>query len=217
MAPTAPVDGISFVPTFTDAGAPDAHTVQYYEMLGCRALYMDGWKAVVYHPIQAEAPGLDGVPWELYHVAVDRSETHDLASDEPERLARMIERWWDEAERNQVLPLDNRAWSDSVFGKPLLVPERDTYVYWPATGMVSEEAAVNVRNRDHTITAEIDGPGDGVLLSQGSLLGGWSFFVRTRPAFVRAQPRRLPPVPRRCAGHARPRASHHRVPVHQDR
>ncbi|MET1000906.1 MAG: arylsulfatase [Acidimicrobiia bacterium] len=178
LEPPAAVDGVSFAPSFTDAGAPDAHTLQYYEMLGCRALYMDGWKAVVYHPIQSAAPGLDTVPWELYHVAVDRSETHDLAAQEPDRLARMVERWWAEAERNQVLPLDNRAWADFVFDKPPPVPERATYVYWPATGMVSEEAAVNVRNRDHTITAEIDGPGEGVLLSQGSLLGGWSLFVR---------------------------------------
>ncbi len=88
VEPPAAVDGVSFAPTFTDAGAPDAHTVQYYEMLGCRALYKDGWKAVVYHPIQSAAPGLDAVPWELYHVAVDRSETHDLAAREPDRLAR---------------------------------------------------------------------------------------------------------------------------------
>ena len=73
VEPTAPVDGVSFAPTLTDAGAPDRHTVQYYEMFGCRALYQDGWKAVVYHPIQSDDPGLDVAEWELYDVAGDPS------------------------------------------------------------------------------------------------------------------------------------------------
>jgi arylsulfatase len=86
--------------------------------------------------------------------------------------------WWREAERHQVLPLDNRAFADFVFERPPVAPAREKYVYWPGTGMVSEAAAVNVRSRDHTITAFVDGPGEGVLMSQGSLLGGWTLFVR---------------------------------------
>jgi arylsulfatase A-like enzyme len=174
----APMDGTSFAATFDDATAPDLRRVQYYEMFGCRALYQDGWKAVMYHPIQSDRPGLDAVPWELYHVEEDPSETRDLAGEEPERLQTMIERWWEEAERNNVLPLDNRPFAEFVFDRPDSVPERATYVYWPNTGMVSQEVAVNVRNRDHTITAEIEDDGEGVLISQGSLLGGWTFFKR---------------------------------------
>jgi arylsulfatase A-like enzyme len=173
---TEPVDGVSFASTLARADAPDTHTVQYYEMFGSRALYQDGWKAVIYHAMQSDDPGLDVVPWELYNVVDDPSETRDLARDEPERLEAMVERWWQEAERNHVLPLDNRAFADFVFNRPSAVPERATYVYWPGTGMVSEEAAVNTRNRDHVITAYVDGDGEGVLLSQGSLLGGWTFF-----------------------------------------
>jgi arylsulfatase A-like enzyme len=169
------VDGVSFAPTLTRADAPDAHTVQYYEMFGCRALYQDGWKAVVYHPIQSDDPGLDLAPWELYNVGADPSETRDLAASEPDRLHAMVEQWWREAERNNVLPLDNRPFSDFVFNRPPAVPERSTYVYWPGTGMVSEEAAVNTRNRDHVVVAHVDGDGEGVLLSQGSRLGGWTF------------------------------------------
>ena len=145
IAPTAPVDGISFAETFGTPDAPDRHRVQYFEMFGCRALYQDGWKAVAFHPIQVDEPGLDTVEWELYHVAEDPSETRDLAAAEPERLRAMIELWWQEAERNHVLPLDNRPFADFVFDRPDTVPERSTYVYWPGTGMVSEEAAVNVR------------------------------------------------------------------------
>lgn len=177
----AAVEGVSFAHTFAAPAAPSRHRVQYYEMLGCRALYEDGWKAVVYHPIQALEPGLDIAEWELYHVDGDRSETRDLAATEPERLAAMVERWWQEAERYNVLPVDNRAFAEFVFQRPPIAPERDRYVYWPRTGMVSEEAAVNVRNRNHTITAYVDIPetgADGVLLSQGSRMGGWSLFVR---------------------------------------
>lgn len=183
-----PVDGISFAYTFADASAASRHGVQYYEMLGCRALYLDGWKAVVYHPIQDPKPGLDLVEWELYHVEADPSETRDLATAEPERLRAMVDRWWEEAERYQVLPVDNRAFSELVFERPPAAPERDRYVYWPGAGMVAEEGAVNVKNRDHTITAYVEipeGGAEGIILSQGSRMGGWSFFVaRGRLVYV---------------------------------
>ena len=176
-----PTEGVSFRATFDDPRAPSGHRVQYYEMLGCRALYQDGWKAVVYHPIQALEPGLDLVEWELYNVDEDPSETVDLAAEEPERLRAMVDRWWDEASKYQVLPLDNRAYSELVLQRPHAGVERDHYVYWPGTGMVSEEAAVNVKNRDHEIRALVDvgdAQPEGVLLSQGSRMGGWAFFVR---------------------------------------
>ena len=82
-----PIEGTSFLPTIADEDAPDAHVTQYYEMFGCRAIYHDGWKAVTYHPIQDDLPGIDTVPWELYDVRADPAETHDLAADEPGRLA----------------------------------------------------------------------------------------------------------------------------------
>ena len=106
---------MSFRSTFDDAAAPEVRTVQHYEMLGCRALYQDGWKAVTYQEIQVDEPRLDEAVWELYDLRADPSECHDLAAAEPERLAAMIERWWEEAERHQVLPLDNRPFSELVF------------------------------------------------------------------------------------------------------
>ena len=110
-----PLDGASFRATFSDAAAPSPRSTQYYEMLGCRAIYDDGWKAVTFHPMLGfNYDGSDPlVPfdedvWELYHVAEDFSETVDLAAAEPDRLRRMIDLWWSEAERNQVLPLNNQ-------------------------------------------------------------------------------------------------------------
>jgi arylsulfatase len=177
-----PLDGVSFAYSFDDADAPERHTVQYYEMFGCRALYQDGWKAVTYHPIQFEEPGLEDAPWELYDLRADPSECHDLAAAEPERLAAMVERWWQEAERNGVLPVDNRPFSEMVFGRPPSVAPRSRYTYWPGRPPVPESVAVNTRNRPHTITAHVtigedDEVVEGALLVQGSVLGGWSFHL----------------------------------------
>jgi arylsulfatase len=177
-----PLDGVSVAETFTDADAPERHTVQYYEMFGCRALYQDGWKAVTYHEVQGDEPGLDQVAWELYDLRADPAECHDLASEEPERLAAMEARWWEEAERNQVLPLDNRPFSELVFERPPSVALRARYTYWPDRAPVPESVAVNVRGRPHVITAHVTVPPDldvleGVLAVQGSVLGGWSFHL----------------------------------------
>ena len=177
-----PMDGSSIAPTFADAAAPDPRTTQYYEMFGCRALYDAGWKAVTYHPIQSDSPGLDAAAWELYDVRVDPSECHDLAAEQPERLAAMIEQWWAEAERNDVLPIDNRPFSAFVFERPSAIAARASYTYYPGPLAVPEPAAVNVRNRSHRITAHVvvsDEPVAGVLLALGSRLGGWTFFVQT--------------------------------------
>jgi hypothetical protein len=150
-------------------------------MLGCRALYEDGWKAVTYQEIQSDDPPLDQAPWELYDLRADPAECHDRAAAEPERLARMVDRWWEEAERHQVLPLDNRPFSELVFNRPGLAP-RARHTYWPGRAPVPESVAVNVRGRPHTITAHVTIPSElelveGVLAVQGSVLGGWSFHL----------------------------------------
>jgi arylsulfatase len=175
-----PIEGTSFLPTVADEEARDAHVTQYYEMFGCRAMYHDGWKAVTYHPIQDDLPGIDKVVWELYDVRVDPSETNDLAAVEPERLDAMIEQWWDEAARHQVLPIDNRPFSELVLDKPETIPARGRYVYRPHTAMIPEPVAVNVKNRPHSVRATLtvpDGGSRGVIIGQGSIFGGWAVYV----------------------------------------
>ncbi len=188
-----PIHGVSFADSLTDPAAPDHHRVQYYEIFGCRALYEDGWKAVTYHPVQDTSVEFEDDRWELYHVAVDPSECHDLADREPGRLAAMVARWWEEARTYGVLPLDNRPFSDLVFGRPVAVPPRRRYVYRRDTAVVPEPVAVNVRNRDHRIRAVVDVPEprpgvppvEGVILALGSGLGGWSLYVTDgRPAYA---------------------------------
>ena len=156
-------------------------------MLGSRAIYHDGWKAVTYHPVgpiyddglSNSAPFDDDV-WELYHVAEDVSEAHDRAAAFPEKLADLVALWWEEARRNDVLPLDNRVLDAMVHKHDRRRPQ-DTYRYFQGGAPVPEWVAVDVRNRSHAISVVVDGPGgaapDGTLLALGCALGGWSLHV----------------------------------------
>jgi len=185
-----PVDGTSFAYLLPDDGAdaPERHETQYFEMLGSRAIYHRGWKAVTFKSLGGPAEGANAFDtpfvddvWELYHVAEDVSETRNLAAEEPERLAELVELWWEEARKFQVLPLDNRVLRAIVYPRPRRRSTRDRYVYLPGTAPVPEPVAVDVRWRAHTITATIDGAGDrppnGVLLALGSVLGGWTLHL----------------------------------------
>ena len=188
--PQTPVDGTSFAYLLQANGATqtERHVTQYFEMLGSRAIYHDGWKAVTFHPVgplyddglDPNAPFDDDV-WELYHVREDRSETHDLAADHPERVSELVELWWEEARRNDVLPLDNRVLEAIAHPKPDHRHPRDTFRYFPDGAQVPEPVAVNVRNRSHAITVTIEVPAgtvpNGVLLALGSALGGWSLHL----------------------------------------
>ena len=182
-----PFDGASFAGALRDPAAPPHRVTQYFEMLGSRAIHHDGWKAVTFKPLammyddglDPDAPFDDDV-WELYHVADDFSECRDLAAAEPERLAAMIELWWAEARRHQVLPLDNRPLA-ALLAPRHSFPERDRYVFWPGGAIIAENVTVNTRNRTHRIVAEVDVANgvvtEGVLLAMGTVLGGWSFHL----------------------------------------
>jgi len=188
--PQTRVDGVSLAPIVgpdgADADAP--RDTQYFEMLGSRAIYHRGWKAVTYKPlgplyddgINWNAP-FDEDRWELYHVETDPSEVHDLAADEPDRLADLVERWWAEARDNQVLPLDNRALHTIVNPKPTRRPPRLEATFYPGASPVPESAAISVKLRGHSIEADVtvgaDRPASGVLLAQGSVLGGFSLHL----------------------------------------
>jgi arylsulfatase len=179
------VDGASFASVLQDPSAPPIRTTQYFEMLGSRSIHHNGWKAVAFHPLGAmyndgldpDAPFDDDV-WELYNLTDDPSETVDLAAKEPERLAHMIELWWDEARANDVLPLDNKPMHALMNPRPSNRRLRSSYVYYPHGSPVPEHVAVNVRNRPHTIAAEVFVPDgvapSGTLLALGNVLGGFS-------------------------------------------
>jgi arylsulfatase len=184
----SPMQGISFAETLNDGGAPAEHETQYYEMLGNRAVYHKGWKAVTYHG--TEGMIYDGVTdptkpfeedtWELYHVDEDFSESHDLALERPDKLRELQDIWWIEAARNNVLPVQANIIGRGR-GRPRVGGDRHRFVYRPGGASIEFFAAANVKNRSHSITAEVenlDGEAEGVLLSVGSRFGGFSFYVK---------------------------------------
>ncbi|HSM67873.1 MAG TPA: sulfatase-like hydrolase/transferase, partial [Ilumatobacteraceae bacterium] len=178
-----PVTGHSFAPVLADPDHPATNTLQYFEMGGSRALVADDgdvtWKAVCKHTQGAD---YDAEPWELYRLTDDWSECNDLAATHPEKLAELIERWWSEAERHGVLPLDDRMFE--LFGarfrpnSPHPVDRR--YVYRPPMSPLPGPASAAIGGRAFDLTATVTRrPGDdGVLFATGTENSGVSVFVQ---------------------------------------
>jgi hypothetical protein len=192
----SPIHGVSLAYTFDDPATPSRHHTQYFEMFGHRAIDHDGWRAVCPWPGPsfAEAGKGFGVPitaedlidldahrWELYHVAEDPAENHNLAEQRRDKLIEMIAMWYVEAGKYNVLPIDGSATVRLMTERPQIARPRDKYTYRPGTQSVPYFAAPKVLNRPHAITADVDipdGGAEGVLLCQGSGMGGWSFYVQ---------------------------------------
>jgi arylsulfatase A-like enzyme len=175
-------DGISMRYSFDRASIPTARATQSYSMLGSRAIWHEGWKAVTTHPTVAGWGHFNDDTWELYDVEHDRSETHDLAGERPERLRELINLWFSEAGRNGAFPLDDRS-AMEIFNtpRPLLTSPRDRYRYYPGVAEVPEAQAVNIRNRDYIagVWMDLPAPGaDGVLFAHGSHFGGHTLYVK---------------------------------------
>jgi arylsulfatase len=182
----SPIEGISFAGTLADGSAPSRHVTQYYEMLGSRALYHDGWKAVVFRPLPFVRYRPEDDPdrsyedddWELYHVAEDFSEIRDLAGERPEKLAELVELWWREAEQYRVLPVTNRAGvgADTRY-------RRRRHEFLPGIGTIPQIVAPNLSDRAWVIRAELvvpaasEGGAGGTLVAHGSHAGGYIAYV----------------------------------------
>jgi arylsulfatase A-like enzyme len=177
-----PIQGVSMSASFTSADAPTAKRTQFYSMLGTRAIWHDGWKAVTTHPAISGWGDYAHDTWELYHVETDRSELHDLAAEEPDRLSELIGLWFYEAGVNHAFPLDDRSALEIILTpRPQLIPPRDRYVYRPGGAEIPEHIAVNLRNRDFSIGAQVDltdGSAQGVLFAHGSRFGGHALYVK---------------------------------------
>jgi len=184
------LDGTSFAYLLTEDGAtaPGQHITQHFEMLGSRAIYHDGWKAVAFHPVGPlydDGLGIntpfDEDVWELYHVEEDPSETDDLAAAYPDKLRDLVELWWVEARKNDVLPLDNRVMEAIAHPRPDTRRPRDTFRYFQGGAPVPETVAVKLCNRPHTVSVTVDVTDgvvpNGVLIALGCALGGWSVHV----------------------------------------
>jgi arylsulfatase A-like enzyme len=193
--PQSPLHGVSLAYTFEDPSAASRRRTQYFEMFGHRAIDHDGWRAVCPWPgpsfAEADRPfgtpitaedltDLDAHHWELYRVAEDPTENHDVAEQHRDKLIELIAQWYVEAGKYGVLPLDGSAIQRLMAERPQIAEPRSTYVYRPGTQTVPFFAGPRVLNRPHSITADVDVPDgkvEGALLAQGSAVGGWSFYV----------------------------------------
>ena len=190
------IHGVSFAPSLDDPTAESRRHTQYFEMLGHRAIDKDGWRAVCPwpgpsfteagvgfgQPISAETLSrLDSSGWELYHVAEDFAENHNVAADHRDKLIELIGSWYVEAGTYGVMPIDGSGLARMIAEKPLVALPRDRYVYRPDTQSIPFFAGPRVLNRPHSITADVEipeGGAQGVLFSQGSAAGGYSFFIK---------------------------------------
>jgi arylsulfatase len=179
-----PLSGVSMRYAFDAPAAPTQKKRQYYAMLGTRAIWEDGWKAVALHAPISGKGHLDKDEWELYHVDVDPAESKNLAQEQPEKLQALIKAWFEEADKNLVLPIDDRtALAQLNIERPSDEPARDRYVYSAGTSPVPEGVAVNVRGRSYKILADVeitDPNCSGVIFAHGSRFGGHSLFVKDK-------------------------------------
>jgi arylsulfatase len=180
-----PLSGVSMRYTF-DAKPDDAthKRRQYYAMLGTRGIWEDGWKAAAVHAPISGKGHFDQDAWQLYHVDADRAESKDLAKENPDKLQALIKAWNEEADKNLVLPLDDRS-AIEILGteRPSDEPARERYIYYPDTACVPEAVAVNVRGRSYKILANVDiaePAASGVIFAHGSRFGGHSLFMKDR-------------------------------------
>jgi arylsulfatase A-like enzyme len=193
----APMQGVSLATSLFDSDAAEEHTVQYFEMFGCRSIYQDGWRAECGWPGPNYAEGAkkghtDGDPihaadleeleksWMLFNLKDDPAEANDIAADHPDKLKELIDLWWSEAEKHDVLPLQGTMGQRFDYPRPMPGSSTEHYELFPGSPMPSVVQPA-VFNRTHTITAKINVPkggAEGVIYASGAHTGGYTLFVK---------------------------------------
>jgi len=181
-----PLQGRTMRPSFDDAAAPEFRETQYFEMFVNRGIYHQGWTAVTRHStswVMAPLPAIDDDVWELY-APDDWTQAHDLAREQPDRLAHLQRLFLIEAARNNVLPLDDRRierFDPDTAGRPILV-RGNRQLLFEGMGRLGENLVLNIKNKSHAVSAQFTVPEgvspNGVLISQGGAFGGWVLHLR---------------------------------------
>jgi arylsulfatase len=174
------IEGESFTESFINPEAPERET-QFYSMLGQRAIYHKGWLVNTLHPPLSAWSNFDKDEWELYHLAEDRTQSKNLASEYPEKLEELKGLWFFNAGKYDGLPLDDRSAAE-IFAseRPQPSKPRNRYIYYPNTADVPESVAVNIRRRSYTIAAGvvIGDEAEGVLFAHGGTGGGHALYLQ---------------------------------------
>jgi arylsulfatase A-like enzyme len=184
----SPMEGTSLAYTFDDAGAPERHDLQYFEMFGNRGIYHKGWSAVTKHRtpwilVGGTTPAFDDDVWELYDGSGDYSQARNLAGERPDMLATLQRLWLIEATKYNVLPMDDRTAERVVpemAGRPTLI-RGNSQLFYPGMGRLSENSVVSIKNKSFAVTAELEVPdagADGVIIAQGGRFGGWAVYTK---------------------------------------
>ena len=180
------MEGVSLLSTLDNASAPTKHNTQYFEIGGNRGVYHDGWFAGTVHRhrgSRARAELANDV-WELYDVAHDFSQSTNLASSDPAKLKELQALFLSEAAKYQVLPIDDRSVKrdGSGHGRAAdLMGGRTSLTLYPGAVPMAENVFINVKNRSHSITANVDVPkggAEGVIIAQAGRFSGWSLYVK---------------------------------------
>jgi arylsulfatase A-like enzyme len=175
-----PMAGTSMAYTLDAAEEKTRKGPQYFEMLGHRGIWADGWKAVTYH---RRGEPFNDSEWELYNLDEDFSECRNLAAEKPDKLREMIDLWWTEAGRQGVLPLDDRAGFAAAAGRnrPGSPHASNHYVYYPPISHIPSGASPALGFRDWLMTADIERPdssANGVLLASGTQNTGYTWYIK---------------------------------------
>ncbi len=183
--PQIPLEGVSFRATFESDDVPTPKETGFFSMLGSRAIWHKGWKAVSVHPTISGWGHFDRDRWELYDTERDPTESRDLADEHPTKVQELINLWFHEAGKYNGLPLLDKTAVEVLAdpSRPQIAPPRDQYVYYPDAAEVPESAAVNIRNRNYSISVGVEiesSDAAGVLFSHGARFGGHTLYVKDR-------------------------------------
>jgi arylsulfatase A-like enzyme len=181
------MDGVSMLYSADDAKSAGRRKTQYFEMFGNRAIYHEGWVAATRHStpwVLTVNPPLENDVWELYDIEKDFSQADNLAAGNPTKLKELQTLFLREAERNHVLPLDDRRserFNPKIAGRPDLLGGRTTMTVFDGMTGIMENAFINVKGVRHTVTAEVvvpDAKTDGVIIAQAGYFGGWALYMK---------------------------------------
>jgi arylsulfatase len=182
------IEGVSMLYSFDDAKAAERHETQYFEMFGNRGIYHKGWTAVTRHKtpwllVGEKVPAFDDDVWELYDTNKDWTQANNLATQMPEKLHELQRLWLIEATRYNVLPMDDdlgRRLNSDTAGRPQLITGT-SQILFGGMGRLSENSVLNLKNKSHSVTAEVEVPAsgaEGVIIAQGGNIGGWTLYAK---------------------------------------
>jgi len=190
-----PIEGVSLAYTFdkANANAPSKHETQYFEMVGNRAIYHDGWMAATTPPVAPwllgeKMPELGDYHWELYNIADDFSENNDLAAQQPDKLKEMQALFLTEARKYNVFPLDNSGFVRLLAPKPSAIAGKTEFTYTGENSGIPVGNAPSILDKDYIITAEITVPkggAEGMIVTLGGRFGGYGLYLlKSKPVFT---------------------------------